>query len=108
MPENVKAALIRKVCKALFESRYSGVSYADSLVRNTKEVKAIRIETESVMSAIEALGLHVVDLNLYTPKKRLRMSTAGPRMRPQGKLEQEVRDTPQRLSQIATKRTKRS
>ena len=108
MPEDTKAALLRKICKALFESRYSGVAYADSLVRNSKESKRVRVEVEATLSAIEGLGLRVVDLNLYTPKKRLRMSHAGPRMRAQGKVTQEVRNTPQRLAQQVTRKKRTS
>ena len=104
MPEDTRTALIRSLCKALFESRYPGVTYAESLVRNSKQSKAVRLEVDRVLSAIEALGLHVVDLNLYTPKRRLRMSRAGPRMRAQGKMKQEVRNTPQRLAQQVTRR----
>lgn len=103
-----EAALIRRICKALFENRYSGVAYADSLVRNSKESKRVRVEVEATLSAIEGLGLHVVDLNLYTPKKRLRMSRAGPRMRTQGKVTQEVRNTPQRLAQQVTRKKRTS
>ena len=108
MPEDT--ALVRRICKAIFEARRpnSSISYAEYLVGRPSAADKIGKEANEVLSAIEALGLHVVDLNLYTPKRRLRMSRAGPRMRAQGKVTQEVRNTPQRLAQQVTRKKRTS
>ncbi len=80
MSENVKPELVRELCKALFPIREPGENYAESLVSSPVYHNRLRAEVVEFLSAVDALGFSVVDLNKYTPRKRLRMAKGGVRM----------------------------
>ncbi len=108
--------IVGKVIRAIFEERAGRrhqktpalrVPYAQSVTEYPKYHVVLRKNVELFLTAVDALGLSVVDLNMYTPKKILRLSQVAPTKRPARRMDVEVSEQPMALRDISRHTRKR-
>jgi hypothetical protein len=102
----MNSELVGKVCERAFANRkatpskgkkaaaLSG-SYAESVIEHRAYHKKLRDDVEEILEAIDNLGLAVVDLNQYIPKRRVAL-TRVKKIGPAPKLEVEEIPSPQK------------
>jgi len=102
----VDDATVRSVMKVVFEKENEGQNLGDFLIQNPNGYNKLKARVSEVLSAIDELGLSVVDSRQYLPRKAVKMSRKGKRKRLKSN-EAAAPQTRQEPTALARQRAKR-